>query len=55
MRINFDTRARLSWTEAARAARFEDPILAKYTSFFGVPLKAAPEKVQRRVQAEPSR
>jgi homogentisate 1,2-dioxygenase len=52
MRINFDTRAALRWTEQARAALFDDPVVAKYTSFFGVPLKAAPEKVRRR--AEPA-
>jgi len=48
MRINFDTRASVWWTEAARTALFEDPVVAKYTSFFGVPLKAAPKKVRRR-------
>ncbi len=48
MRINLDTRASLSWTPEAREALFEDPIVAKYTSFFGVPLKAAPEKVRNR-------
>lgn len=48
VRINFDTRAPLSWTDAARTALFEDPVTAKYTSFFGVPLEAAPENVRRR-------
>jgi homogentisate 1,2-dioxygenase len=48
MRVNFDTRAALWWTDEARAALFEDPMAAKYTSFFGVPLAAAPEKVRRR-------
>ena len=48
MRINFDTRAALRWTDEARAALFGDPVVAKYTSFFGVPLKAAPEEVRRR-------
>jgi homogentisate 1,2-dioxygenase len=55
MRINFDTKASLRWTPAAQAALFEDPIAAKYTSFFGVPLEAAPEKVRRRAeQGSPS-
>jgi len=48
MKINFDTKAALSWTEEARAALFADPLTAKYTSFFGVPLEAAPENVRRR-------
>ena len=48
MRINFDTKAALTWTAEARAALFADPMVAKYTSFFGAPLKAAPPKVQRR-------
>ncbi len=48
MRINLDTKAALSWTSEVRAALFDDPIVAKYTSFFGVPIKAAPEKVRRR-------
>lgn len=50
LRINFDTRAPLSWTAAAREALFDDPMTAKYTSFFGVPLDAAPEKVGRRAR-----
>jgi homogentisate 1,2-dioxygenase len=49
LRINFDTKAPLWWTAEAREALFEDPVVAKYTSFFGVPLKAAPEEVCRRV------
>jgi|GEM_PF-6437559 len=51
LRINFDTHAVLRWTEPARAALFDDPVVAKYTSFFGVPLKAAPENVRRRAGA----
>lgn len=51
LRINFDTRAPLWWTAAAREALFEDPIAAKYESFFGVPLRAAPEAVRRRYGA----
>jgi homogentisate 1,2-dioxygenase len=48
MRINFDTKATLRWTAEARAALFDDPVIALYTSFMGVPLKAAPEKVRAR-------
>ncbi len=48
VRINFDTKAPLRWSEEARAALFEDPLTAKYTSFFGVPDKAIPESVRRR-------
>lgn len=48
MRINFDTKAVLWWTEEARAALFADPLAAMYTSFFGLPIESAPEKVRRR-------
>ncbi len=48
MRINFDTQAELWWTAEARAALFHDPVMAMYTSFFGMPVAAAPEKVHRR-------
>jgi homogentisate 1,2-dioxygenase len=51
LRINFDTRAALRWTDAARAALFGDPITALYTSFMGVPLRAAPENVRERADA----
>jgi homogentisate 1,2-dioxygenase len=48
MRINFDTKAALRWTAEAQAALFDDPVGAMYTSFMGVPLKYAPEKVRDR-------
>jgi homogentisate 1,2-dioxygenase len=48
MRINFDTKAKLRWTEEARGALFDDPVTALYTSFMGVPLKYAPEAVRAR-------
>jgi homogentisate 1,2-dioxygenase len=51
MRINFDTKAALTWTKEAKAALFEDPIVAKYTSFFGAPMDAVPEKLRRRAGA----
>lgn len=48
MRINFDTKAALAWTPEVQSLLFADPMAAKYTSFFGMPITAAPEKVQRR-------
>lgn len=52
MRINFDTKAPLSWTAEAREALFADPVLAQYSSFFGVPIEVAPERVRRRAAVE---
>ena len=48
MRINFDTKASLRWTDAAREALFDDPVSALYTSFMGIPLKYAPASVRER-------
>jgi homogentisate 1,2-dioxygenase len=48
MRINFDTRSTLRWTPEVEQALFDDPVTALYTSFMGVPLKYAPEKVRER-------
>jgi homogentisate 1,2-dioxygenase len=48
MRVNFDTKAALRWTAEAQEALFDDPVVALYTSFMGVPLKYAPEKVRAR-------
>ena len=48
MRINFDTKATLRWTAEAQERLFEDPVTAMYTSFMGMPLKYAPEKVRAR-------
>lgn len=53
MRVNFDTKAVLNWTEEARGALFADPLLAFYTSFAGVPLQAVPEHVRNRA-AQPA-
>jgi hypothetical protein len=49
--INFDTKVRLWWTADAQDALFDDPVVAKYTSSFGVPLAVAPDYVQRRAAA----
>jgi homogentisate 1,2-dioxygenase len=51
LRINFDTKAALRWTAAAREMLFDDPVTALYTSFMGVPLKYAPAKVRERSSA----
>ena len=51
MRINFDTKATLRWSDAAREALFDAPISALYTSFMGVPLKYAPPNVRERAGA----
>lgn len=48
MRINFDTEAPLRWTDEARAALFDDPVLAQYTSFFGMPERAIPKAIRDR-------
>jgi homogentisate 1,2-dioxygenase len=47
MKINFDTRAELDWTDEARAALLGDPREGNYTSFTGLPLKAVPEPYKR--------
>lgn len=52
MRINFDTKAALAWTAEAKTLLFDDPIVAKYTSFFGMPVDSAPPKVRRRTGVE---
>jgi homogentisate 1,2-dioxygenase len=53
MRINFDTQVPLWWTKEAQEALFDDPIVAKYTSFFGLPLEAVPEKLRGRLAGSP--
>jgi homogentisate 1,2-dioxygenase len=47
MKINFDTRAELSWTDEARTALLENPREGAYTSFSGIPLKVVPEAYKR--------
>ncbi len=52
MRLNFDTKTPLRWTEGARAALFDDPLVAQYTSFMGLPLEAVPAHLRERSSAE---
>jgi hypothetical protein len=49
MKINFDTRAELSWTEEAKAALIDDPLAGVYTSFSGIPLEGVPERYRKRL------
>jgi hypothetical protein len=53
VRINFDTRASLRWTAEARAILFQDPVIAQYTSFFGMPERAIPKELRSRLGAAP--
>lgn len=48
MRINFDTATPLRWTEEARAALFDDPVVTQYTSFMGLPPEAVPAHLRER-------
>lgn len=50
MKINFDTRAELEWTDEARAALSDDPRAGNYTSFSGIPLEALPEIYRKRLR-----
>ena len=43
MHINFDTKAKLTWTAAARKAWFPDPQVRLYTSLYGTHIGAVPE------------
>jgi len=52
MRLNFDTQTPLRWTEEARAALFDDPLVAQYTSFMGLPLEAVPAHLRERSGSE---
>jgi homogentisate 1,2-dioxygenase len=47
MKINFDTRCVLEWTEEARVALLGDPREGNYTSFTGIPMKAVPAAYKR--------
>jgi homogentisate 1,2-dioxygenase len=49
MKINFDTRAELEWTEEAKAALLDDPRAGNYTSFAGIPLEALPDMYRKRL------
>jgi len=48
MRLNFDTATPLRWTEAAREALFDDPLVAQYTSFMGLSPEAVPAHLRER-------
>ena len=48
VRVNFDTKAPLRWCADVQAALFDDPLVAKYTSFFGFPERAVPPEVRGR-------
>ena len=51
MKINFDTRAELRWTEEAKAALLDgDPRELHFTSFSGIPIEAVPEQYRRRLK-----
>jgi len=43
MNINFDTKAKLRWTETARATWFPDPQVKLYTSLYGAHVGVVPE------------
>jgi homogentisate 1,2-dioxygenase len=49
MKINFDTKAELEWTDEARAALIDDPRAGNYTGFSGIPLDAVPELYKKRL------
>jgi homogentisate 1,2-dioxygenase len=50
MKINFDTRAPLRWTDEAKAALLDgDPRAEHFTSFTGIPIEAVPELYKRRI------
>ncbi len=50
MKINFDTKAILEWTEEAKAALIEDARAGAYTSFSGIPMEAVPEMYKKRLR-----
>lgn len=47
MKLNFDTRSVLSWTEEAKRAFFPDPQVAVYTSFYGAHIGVVPEQAMQ--------
>ena len=49
-KLNFDTKARLSWTPEARKAFLPDPNLAVYTSLYGAHIGIVPEQATRYVK-----
>lgn len=47
LKLNFDTKARLHWTEAAREALFPEPQVALYTSLYGAHIGVVPESARK--------
>jgi homogentisate 1,2-dioxygenase len=50
VKLNFDTRARLSFTPAAKKAFLEDPQVAVYTSLYGAHIGVVPEQALEYVK-----
>ncbi|MGW0575845.1 hypothetical protein ACWD25_07705 [Streptomyces sp. NPDC002920] len=47
MKLNFDTKSKLRWTEAARATWFPDPQVHLYTSLYGTLVGLVPEEAKQ--------
>lgn len=47
LKLNFDTRDKLSWTDAAREAFMPDPRVALYTSLYGAHVGIVPDAVTK--------
>lgn len=47
MKLNFDTRAKLRWTEEAKKAFLPDPRVSIYTSFYGAHAGVVPDEAAR--------
>jgi homogentisate 1,2-dioxygenase len=50
VKLNFDTKARLSWTPEAREAFLPDPQVAVYTSLYGAHIGVVPEQAIQYVK-----
>ncbi len=50
VKLNFDTRALLTWTDAAREAFFADPQISIYTSLIGTHIGLVPEDAHQYVK-----
>lgn len=50
VKLNFDTRARLSWTPEAKQAFLADPQVAVYTSLYGAHIGVVPEQAMDYVK-----
>jgi homogentisate 1,2-dioxygenase len=51
LKLNFDTKDRLRWTEAGRAAFMPDPQVSLYTSLYGAHIGIVPEEVKAYTKA----